>query len=147
MKGNLADWWTQADVDSFKTLTDQLVAQYGAYEPLPGTKLNGELTLGENIADLAGLTIAYDAYRMSLDGKPAPVVDGYTGEQRFFLGFGQVWRGRYRDAFLQQIVASDPHSPDFLRANVVRNFDPWYQAFEVKDGALYLAPEKRIRIW
>ena len=146
-KGNLSDWWTQADVDSFKKLTDQLVAQYGAYEALPGTKVNGELTLGENIADLAGLNIAYDAYLMSLSGKPAPVIDGYTGEQRFFLGFGQVWRGRYRDAFLQQIVASDPHSPDFLRANVVRNFDPWYKAFEVKDGALYLAPEQRIRIW
>ena len=146
-KGNLSEWWTKEDVDRFKEQTSKVVAQYGAYEPLPGTKLNGELTLGENMADLAGITIAYDAYRMSLKGKEAPVIDGYTGDQRFFLGFGQVWRSKYRDDYLRQIVATDPHSPDFYRANVVRNFDPWYQAFNVQDGALYLAPEKRIRIW
>jgi putative endopeptidase len=145
--GNMADWWTEADVAAFKKLTDQLVAQYGAYEPLPGTKVNGELTLGENIADLAGLAIAYDAYKMSLGGKPAPVIDGYSGDQRFFLGFGQVWRTKYRDQLLQQLITVDSHSPSFIRPLVVRNFDPFYQAFDVRDGKLYLPPEQRIRIW
>ena len=146
-KGNLAEWWTAEDVARFKALTDQVVAQYGAYEPLPGSKVNGELTLGENIADLAGLTIAYDAYRMSLGGKEAPVIDGYTGDQRFFLGFGQVWRSKYRDAALQQQLTTDPHTPGHFRPNVVRNFDQWYAAFGVEDGDLYLPPEKRIKIW
>jgi putative endopeptidase len=146
-KGNMAVWWSPQDIARFKALTDQVVKQYGEYEPLPGTKVNGELTLGENIADLAGLTIAYDAYKMSLDGKPAPVIDGYTGDQRFFLGFGQVWRNKYREAFLQQILTTDEHTPGHFRPNVVRNFDPWYAAFGVKDGALYLPPEKRIKIW
>jgi putative endopeptidase len=146
-KGNLADWWTQADIAAFKKLTDQLVAQYSAYEALPGAKVNGELTLGENMADLAGLTVAYDAYRMSLKGKPAPVIDGYTGDQRFFLGFGQVWRTKYRDALLQQLLTVDSHSPGTIRPLVVRNFDPWYKAFNVRDGKLYLPPEQRIRIW
>ena len=146
-RGNLADWWTPADVERFKTYTDKLVAQYGAYEPLPGAKVNGELTLGENIADLAGLTIAYDAYKMSLGGKEAPVIDGFTGDQRFFLGFGQIWRQKYRDAFLQQSITTDEHTPGHFRPNVVRNFDPWYAAFGVKDGKLYLPPEQRIRIW
>jgi putative endopeptidase len=146
-KGNLADWWTEADIAAFKKLTDQVVAQYAAYEPLPGAKVNGELTLGENIADLAGLAIAYDAYRMSLNGKPAPVIDGYTGDQRFFLGFGQVWRSKYRDQLLQQLLTVDSHSPSPIRPLVVRNFDPWYEAFEVRDGKLYLPPEQRIRIW
>jgi putative endopeptidase len=145
--GNMADWWTEADIASFKKLTDQLVAQYAAYEPLPGAKVNGELTLGENIADLAGLAIAYDAYKMSLNGKPAPTIDGYTGDQRFFLGFGQVWRTKYRDQLLQQLLTVDSHSPSHIRPLVVRNFDPWYQAFQVGDGKLYLKPEQRIRIW
>ena len=145
--GNLADWWTEADVAAFKKLTDQMVAQYAAYEPLPGKKINGELTLGENIADLAGLAIAYDAYKMSLGGKPAPVIDGFTGDQRFFLGYGQVWRTKYRDQLLQQLLTVDSHSPGHFRPLVVRNFDPWYQAFDVRDGKYYLAPEQRIRIW
>ncbi|MFN3388390.1 MAG: M13 family metallopeptidase [Allosphingosinicella sp.] len=145
--GNLTDWWTEADAAAFKKLTDQLVAQYAAYEPLPGKKINGELTLGENIADLAGLAIAYDAYLMSLGGKPAPVVDGLTGEQRFFLGFGQIWRTKYRDALLGQLLTVDSHSPGHFRPTTVRNFDPWYKAFDVKDGKLYLSPEERIRIW
>ena len=146
-KGNLAEWWTPADVAAFKTLTDQMVAQYGAYEPLPGGRVNGELTLGENIADLAGLTVAYDAYRMSLDGKSAAVIDGRSGEQRFFLGFAQVWRTKYRDQLLQQLLTVDNHSPSHIRPLVVRNFDPWYQAFDVRDGKLYLKPEDRIRLW
>jgi putative endopeptidase len=146
-KGNLADWWTEADVAAFKKLTDQVVAQYGAYEPLPGAKVNGELTLGENIADLAGLAIAYDAYNMSLKGKEAPTVDGFTGDQRFFLGFGQVWRTKYRPELLQQLLTVDTHSPSHIRPLVVRNFDPFYKAFEVRDGKLFLKPEQRIRIW
>jgi putative endopeptidase len=145
--GNLSEWWSPEDVARFETLTDQVVAQYGEYEPLPGSKVNGALTLGENIADLAGLTIAYDAYQMSLGGKPAPVIDGYTGDQRFFLGFGQVWRNKYRDAALQQQLTTDPHTPGHFRPNVVRNFDPWYRAFDIKEGKLYLPPEKRIKIW
>jgi putative endopeptidase len=145
--GNMAEWWTEADKAAFKKLTDQLVTQYGAYEPLPGTKVNGELTLGENIADLAGLAIAYDAYKMSLGGKPGKVIDGYTPDQRFFLGFGQVWRMKYRDQLLQQLITVDSHSPSHIRPLVVRNFDPWYQAFDVRDGKLHLKPEERIRIW
>jgi putative endopeptidase len=99
------------------------------------------------MADLAGLTIAYDAYRMSLKGKPDKVIGGYTGDQRFFLGFGQVWRNKMRDAALQQYLLTDVHSPGTVRPNVVRNFDPWYKAFNVKNGKLYLKPEERIRIW
>jgi putative endopeptidase len=146
-RGNLSDWWTPQDVERFTALTDKVVAQYGGYEPLPGTHVNGALTLGENMADLAGLTVAYDAYKLSLGGKPAPVIDGYTGDQRFFLGFGQVWRNKYRDAVLLRALTTDPHTPGHFRPNVVRNFDPWYSAFTVKDGALYLPPEQRIKVW
>ena len=145
--GNMAEWWTPADVEKFKAYTASLVKQYGEYEPLPGSKVNGELTLGENIADLAGLAIAYDAYKMSLGGKEAPVIGGYTGDQRFFLGFAQIWRSKMRDAFLQQILTSDEHTPAHVRPNVVRNFDPWYAAFGVEGGDLYLPPEQRIKIW
>ncbi|HEX8571474.1 MAG TPA: M13-type metalloendopeptidase [Allosphingosinicella sp.] len=145
--GNLAEWWTDTDIAEFKKLTDRMVAQYSAYEALPGKTVDGRLTLGENIADLAGLAIAYDAYRMSLNGVPAPVIDGYSGDQRFFLGFGQVWRTKYRDALLQQLLTVDSHSPGTIRPLVVRNFDAWYKAFGVRDGKLYLPPEQRIRIW
>ena len=146
-KGNLADWWTPEDVKRFTAMTANVVKQYGAYEPIPGSRVNGELTLGENMADLAGLAIAYDASKMSLHGKPDKVIDGYTGDQRFFLGFGQVWRQKTREAALQQQITTDPHSPGQLRPNVVRNFDAWYKAFDVRDGKLYLPPEQRIRIW
>jgi putative endopeptidase len=145
--GNLSDWWTAEDIAQFKKFTDQLGAQYSAYEPLPGVHINGELTMGENIADLAGLTIAYDAYKLSLGGKPAPVIDGFTGDQRFFLGYGQVWRTKYRDQLLQQLLTVDSHSPGHFRPLVVRNFDPWYQAFDVRDGKYYLPAEQRVRIW
>ncbi|HEY0085290.1 MAG TPA: M13 family metallopeptidase [Allosphingosinicella sp.] len=145
--GNMSDWWSPEDVAKFKAMTDRVVKQYGEYEPLPGSHVNGELTLGENMADLAGLTIAYDAYKMSLKGKPDKVIGGYTGDQRFFLGFGQVWRNKMRDEALQQQLTTDPHSPGNVRPNVVRNFDPWYAAFNVKNGKLYLKPEERIRIW
>ena len=147
-RGTLNEWWTKEDVKRFTALTDQVVKQYAAYEPLPGLHVNGELTLGENMADLAGVTIAYDAYRKSLGGKPAPVIGGYTGDQRFFLGFAQVWRQKYRDAALLQQTTTDPHTAGFLRPNVVRNIDAWYAAFPSKRGeALYLAPAERIRVW
>jgi putative endopeptidase len=146
-KGNLSVWWSPEDIAKFKAMTSKVVAQYAEYEPIAGSKVNGELTLGENMADLAGLTIAYDAYKMSLKGKPDKVIGGYTGDQRFFLGFGQVWRNKMRDAALQQYLLTDVHSPGTVRPNVVRNFDPWYKAFNVKNGKLYLKPEERIRIW
>ncbi|RZM10205.1 MAG: M13 family peptidase, partial [Sphingomonas sp.] len=147
-KGNLTEWWTPQDVTRFKAYTDRVVKQYAAYEPLPGAHVNGELTLGENMADLAGANVAYDAYKISLKGKPAPVVGGYTGDQRFFLGFGQVWQTKARDASVRQQLTTDPHTPGNWRAYVVRNLDPWYPAFEVKPGqAYYLAPADRIKVW
>jgi putative endopeptidase len=145
--GNLADWWSAQDISRFQAMTGKVVAQYGGYEPIAGSHVNGELTLGENMADLAGLAIAYDAYKMSLHGKPDKVIGGYTGDQRFFLGFGQVWRTKMREAALQQQLTTDPHTPGMYRPNVVRNFDAWYKAFNVRDGKLYLPPEQRIRIW
>ena len=146
--GKLADWWTQEDIKRFTVFTDRLVKQYDAYEPLPGQHVQGGLTLGENIADLAGLTVALDAYHRSLDGKPAPVIGGLTGDQRFYLGWAQVWRSKTREPALRQRLLSDPHSPDPLRAATVRNFDAWYAAFGAKPGEkLYLKPDERIRIW
>jgi putative endopeptidase len=146
--GKLSDWWTEQDAAKYKLRTAALVAQYSAYEVLPGLKLNGELTLGENIADNAGLVIAYDAYHASLNGGVAPIIDGETGDQRFFLGFAQVWRTAYRDQIIRQLVATDPHTPDAYRVRSVRNFDPWYGVFGVSpsDG-LYLKPDARVRIW
>jgi len=146
--GRLADWWTPADVTRFTALTDQLVKQYDAYEPLPGLHVQGALTLGENIADLAGLTVAYEAYKLSLGGTPAPVIDGFTGDQRFYLGWAQVWRRSYREPNLRQRLLTDPHSPSEQRAAVVRNLDPWYSAYAPQPGSkLFLAPEARVRIW
>ena len=146
--GKLGQWWTDEDVKRFTALTDRLVAQYDQYEPLPGMKVKGRLTLGENTADLAGLAAAYDAYKLSLGGKPAPVFNGMTGDQRFYLGWAQVWRRNYREAALRQRLLTDPHSPSEQRANVVRNMDPWYTAFQPKPGqTLYLAPEERVRVW
>jgi putative endopeptidase len=153
-KGKLENWWTKADSDKFKTATAMLVQQYNAYCPFPaqGDKpaqcVKGELTLGENIADLAGLTVAYQAYKLSLGGKQAPVLDGMTGDQRFFLGFAQVWRRSYRDQELANRLVTDPHSPSEARTSVVRNLDPWYDAFAPKQGeALFLTPDKRVKIW
>ena len=146
--GKLADWWTPQDVARFKVMTDKVVAQYGAYEPLPGKKINGELTLGENMADLAGINIAFDAWKLSLNGKKAKAIDGWTGEQRFFLGFSQVWRQKYRDAILLQQLTTDPHSPGNFRPYVVRNLDAWYVAFDVKPGEkYYLEPGERLKVW
>jgi putative endopeptidase len=146
--GTLREWWTPQDRERFNALTAQLVAQYDLYEPLPGHHIQGGLTLGENIADLAGLTVAYDAYHMALNGREAPVIDGITGDQRFYLGWAQIWRRKYREANLLQRLLTDPHSPSEQRAAVVRNLDPWYGAFHVNpDDTLYLAPERRVRIW
>ena len=146
--GRLADWWTPEDVKAFEASTKALVAQYDTYEIFPGAKVQGALTLGENVGDLAGLTIAYDAYRHSLGGQEPPVLNGTTGDQRFYLGWAQVWRRNYREANLRQRLITDPHSPSEQRVSVVRNLDPWYQAFNVQPGqTLYLAPEARVRIW
>jgi putative endopeptidase len=146
--GKLTDWWTPADVAAFTKRTDQLVAEYNAYQPLPGMHVNGGLTLGENTADLAGLTVAYDAYHKALGGKAAPVIDGFTGDQRFYLGWAQVWRRSYREANLRQRLLTDPHSPSEQRAWVVRNLDPWYAAYKPKPGGkIVLAPDQRVRIW
>ena len=146
--GQLTDWWTDEDVARFKALTAKLVAQYDRYEPLPGMHVKGALTLGENTADLAGLSVAYDAYRKSLNGKTAPVIDGMTGDQRFYLGWAQVWRRNYREANLKQRLLTDPHSPSEQRTWVVRNLDPWYAAYKPKaDGKIVLKPDDRVRIW
>lgn len=146
--GRLNEWWTEADKKAFEAATKQLVAQYDAYEIFPGANVKGAFTLGENIGDLAGLTVAYDAYKHSLNGSEAPTVDGTTGDQRFYLGWAQVWRRNYREANLRQRLITDPHSPSEQRVFVVRNLDPWYPAFDVKQGQkLYLAPEQRVRVW
>jgi putative endopeptidase len=146
--GRLSDWWTESDVKAFEAASKQLITQYDAYQIFPDANLKGEFTLGENIGDLAGVTIAYDAYRKSLNGKEPPVIDGMTGDQRFFLGWAQVWRRNYREANLRQRLITDPHSPSAQRVWVVRNIDKWYEAFQPKsDGKLYLKPEERVRIW
>jgi putative endopeptidase len=148
ISGKLTQWWTPADVAAFKARTDKLVAQYDAYEPIPGFHVKGGLTLGENTADLAGLSAAYDAYKASLGGKPAPVIDGFTGDQRFYLGWAQVWRRNYREAALRNQLLTDPHSPSQQRVWVVRNLDPWYAAFKPQAGQkLYLSESERVRIW
>jgi putative endopeptidase len=147
--GNLRDWWTPQDGQRFTERTTALTAQYSAYQPLPGEHINGELTLGENIADLSGLTVAMRAYRLSLGGRPAPVLDGFTGEQRFFLGWAQVWRGKTRDEALRSQLLSDPHSPHDFRVNgVVSNLPEYYAAFNVKEGdKLFRPPDQHVRIW
>jgi putative endopeptidase len=146
--GRLATWWTPEDTSRFNALTAQVVAQYSAYEPMPGVHIKGGNTLGENMADLAGINMAYDAYHLSLNGKTAPVVNGFTADQRLFLGFAQVWRTKYREAGMLRSLASDEHSPGNWRVYVVRNLDPWYAAFDVKPGEkFYLAPADRVRVW
>jgi putative endopeptidase len=148
-EGKLHDWWTAEDAKTFEARAAVLGAQYSKFEPLPGAKVNGELTMGENIADLGGVTIALDAYRASLKGKPAPVIDGLTGEQRVFLGWAQAWRGKLRDDAIRRQVVSDPHSPRQYRVNgVVRNIDAWYEAFTVKPAEkLFVDPKERVKIW
>jgi len=150
--GNLLSapgWFTQDDLDRYKARTHALVQQYAAYEPVPGFHVNGELTLGENIADNSGLAIAYKAYRLSLDGQPAPVIDGLTGDQRFFMGWAQVWRSKARDDDTIVRIKSDPHSPGEIRGLVPEmNQASFYEAFDVKPGdRMYLPPEQRVTIW
>ena len=147
--GNLRDWWTKDDRANFKAKTDALARQYDAYVPVPGYHVNGSLTLGENIADDSGVAIAYKAYKLSLGGKEAPVIDGLTGDQRFYMGFGQVWRSKTRDEQQIVLIKTDPHSPGRFRANgTMVNQPGFYEAFGVKPGdKMYVAPEQRIIIW
>jgi len=147
--GNLRDWWTAEDETRFKERASGLVAQYSKFNPIDDKHVNGELTLGENIGDLSGLAVALRAYRLSLGGKPAPAIDGFSGEQRFFMGWSQVWRRKYREEELRMRLVTDPHSPSEYRANgIVSNMDEFYRAFEVKEGDKLYRPEaQRVRIW
>ena len=147
--GNLANWWTDEDRRRFEERTNMLVEQYNAFEPLPGFFINGKLTLGENIGDLGGASIALRAYEMSLDGKESPIIDGMTGKERFFLGMAQIWRAKYRDEVVELRVKNDPHSPAYYRVNgVVPNINEFYETFDVNEGdAHYLPKEERVVIW
>lgn len=146
--GQLRNWWTPADLAHFRASTQALARQYDAYHPLPDLAINGEQTLSENIADLAGVTASYDAFHASLHGRPAPVVGGLTGDQQFFLSFGQIWRTKFREPALRRQLLTNAHSPGPFRALTVRNLDAWYPAFGVTPGeALHLAPADRVRIW
>ncbi len=147
--GEQRDWWTEQDAANYTERAKAFAAQYSQYEPLPGEFINGELSLGENIGDLTGITMAYAAYKRSLGGEEAPVIDGLTGDQRFFMAYAQIWKGMYREDAMRSQLKNGPHSPVEYRANgIVRNFDAWYTAFDVKpEDALYLAPEDRVKIW
>jgi predicted metalloendopeptidase len=147
--GNLRDWWAPEDNERFKAKAAGLVKQYSGFEALPGLNVNGELTLGENIGDLSGAAIAYGAYIHSLGGAEAPVIDGYTGPQRFFLGYAQAWRTKWRDGLMREVVLTDPHAPSEFRANgVVANMDEFYAAFDVKEGdKLWRPAAERVKIW
>lgn len=147
--GNLEMWWTDEDSQLFDKRAAVLLSQYDEYVLNDSLKLNTQLTAGENIADLGGITLAYQALQKQMKSNPAKSIDGFTPEQRFFLGFGQVWRGKARDAYLATQMKTDPHPPGILRANgTVRNIDAFYEAFNVSEGdELYLAPEDRARIW
>jgi putative endopeptidase len=147
--GRLTDWWTTEDAKRFDARAARLGAQFDAMEPLPGAHINGKLTMGENIADLGGLTLALDAYHASLKGKPAPVLDGLSGDQRVFLGWAQVWRAKLRPDAERERLVTDPHSPPMARVNgPMHNIDAWYKAWDVGPGdRLYLAPKDRVKIW
>jgi len=147
--GNLRNWWTEQDLAEFANRTKALVEQYAGYQVFEDLNVNGELTLGENIGDLSGVTIAYKAYKASLKGKEAPVIDGLTGDQRFFMGYAQIWRGKIVEKSMRNRVATDPHSPgEFRVLGILSNFDKFYETFDVKEGdAMYIAPEKRVKIW
>jgi putative endopeptidase len=147
--GSLKDWWTQKDLDVFTGRVNRLITQFNSFEALPGVKVNGANTIGENIGDLGGLNMAYRAYQLSLKGKPAPVIDGLTGDQRFFLSWAQVWRAKYRDGALRELLMSDVHSPSYFRVNgPLPNIDAWYAAFNVQPSdKLYIKPADRVSIW
>src|SRR5690606_29711679 len=145
--GAMRNWWTPADKAQFEKASKALVAQFDQYEPFPDLHVRGDLTLGENIADVAGLAAAYDAYRASLGGKDAPAIGGFTGDQRFFIAYAQAWATKMREAALRQRIATDGHAPGQYRALTVRNLDAWYAAFGVQPAAkLYLAPEQRVKV-
>jgi predicted metalloendopeptidase len=148
-EGRLRDWWTAKDGEEYMKRAQILVEQYNEIEPLPGLKVNGELTLGENIGDLTGVVIAHRAYRLSLDGREAPVIDGLTGDQRFFFGWVQAWRGKQREDALRQQVLTNPHAPDMARGNgPLRNVAEFYRTFDVKEGdRMFLPPDRRVKIW
>ncbi|MBL8531185.1 MAG: M13 family metallopeptidase [Hyphomonadaceae bacterium] len=148
-QGVLRDWWTPEDAERFRAVTDRLVAQYDAFTPLEGINVNGRLTLGENIGDNGGLQVSYHAYNLSRNGAAAPVLEGVTGDQRFFLGWAQAWRALIRDAALRNQILTDPHSPSIYRCNgTVRNMDAWYAAFDIQPtDALYLPPDQRVTVW
>ncbi|MFM9904767.1 MAG: M13 family metallopeptidase [Pyrinomonadaceae bacterium] len=147
--GRLVDWWTAGDSAKFEALTKRLVDQYNQFTPIEGLHVNGRLTLGENIGDLTGVSIAYAAYKKSLNGKEAPIINGYTGDQRFFIGYAQCLRAKFSEEVLREMVTTDPHSPfQYVVIGVLRNFTPFYAAFGVKPGdGMYLAPEERVKIW
>src|SRR5436189_2443512 len=146
--GRLANWWTAEDFAHFSEAASRLEAQYNAYEPLPGIHVNGKLTLSENIADVAGLSAAYDGYRASLGGKEGPTKQGYRGDQRFFIAFAQAWRRKTRPEALRSQIITNGHAPAEYRADTARNLDAWYSAFNVKPGQkLYLRPAERVRVW
>jgi len=147
-KGRVRNWWTPADLTHFQAATAQLAAQYDTYKPFPDLSVNGKQTLAEDIADVGGLGDAFDAYQASLAGKPAPVQDGFSGDQQFFIAFGQNWGSKSRDAALRDQVMTDPHAPAHYRAFTVRNIPAWYAAFDVQPGdKLYLEPAQRVRLW
>jgi putative endopeptidase len=147
-EGRMTNWWTKADFDHFSAAGEALAAQFDAYRPLPDLAVNGRQTLSENIADVAGLSDAYDAYRLTLAGKPDAVKDGFSGDQRFFISFAQSWRSKDREAELRRRIATDGHAPEQYRADTVRNLDPWYDAFSVQSSQkLFLLPDKRVRVW
>jgi putative endopeptidase len=146
--GAVRDWWTKADAERFTAQAKGFGAQYDSYEPVPGMHINGQLTMGENIADMAGVLVAYDAYRRSLKGAEPKIIDGFTGDQRFFLAYGQAWRAKQRDDAVRAQLSSDPHSPAAFRIiGPLRNADAWYAAFNITDGKYFLKPEERTRIW
>jgi putative endopeptidase len=146
--GRLANWWTPEDFAHFKEASSRLVAQYNAYRPFPDLAVNGRQTLSENIADVAGLCVAYDGYRLALGGKRAPVSQGLSGDERFFISFAQSWRQKFREPLLRRLIVTNGHAPSQYRADAVRNIDAWYDAFGVKTGeALYLPPGDRVRLW
>jgi predicted metalloendopeptidase len=146
--GKLANWWTPEDFAHFQAAAARLVEEFNAYHPFPDLAVNGKQTLSENIADVAGLAAAYDAYRLAQNGSTAPAVAGFNADQLFFLSFAQSWRQKIREAALRRRIITDGHAPDEYRADTVRNLDPWYAAFNVQPGQkLYLAPTDRVRIW
>jgi putative endopeptidase len=146
--GAVRDWWTATDGERFNAQAKKFGAQYETYFPVPNMHINGQLTMGENIADLAGVLVALDAYHASLKGKPAPVLDGLSGDQRFFLAYAQAWRTKQREDALRNQLASNPHSPAKFRViGPLRNVDAWYTSFDVSAGKYFLKPEERTRIW